>query len=79
MGAIFMEDWYFIAEQQAPATHPKHPERTAALHIVPVTVPRVSRSCKHFPDGSDLHLVHVTGIFFQTLHLGGGKMVCDFK
>jgi len=44
-------DWYFIAEQPAPAPHLAHPEG-CALRIV--TVPRVSRSCEHFPDGFDL-------------------------
>jgi len=34
-----------------------HPEGCAALRIVLVTVPRVSRSCEHFPDGFDLHLL----------------------
>ena len=48
-------DWYFIAEQPAPETHVAHPEGCAALRIVLVTVPRVSRSCEHFPDGFDLH------------------------
>jgi len=50
-------DWYFIAEQPAPAPHLAHPEGCAALRIVLVTVPRVSRSCEHFPDGFDLHLL----------------------
>ena len=36
-------DWYFIAEQPAPAPHLAHPEGCAALRIVLVTVPRVSR------------------------------------
>jgi len=44
-------DWYFIAEQPAPAPHLAHPEGCAALRIVLVTVSRVSRSCEHFPDG----------------------------
>ena len=35
-------DWNFIAEQP----HLAHPERYAALRIVLVTVPRVSRSCE---------------------------------
>jgi hypothetical protein len=47
-----MRDWYFIAEQAAPA----HPGGCAALRIVLVTVPRVSRSCEHFQDGFDLPL-----------------------
>jgi len=44
-------DWYFIAEQPAPAPHLAHPEACAALCIVLVAVLRVSRSCEHFPDG----------------------------
>ena len=50
-------DWYIIAEQPAPEPHLAHPEGCDALSIVPVTVPRVSRSCEHFPDGFDLHLL----------------------
>jgi len=50
-------DWYFIAEQPVPALHLAHLEGCAALRIVLVTVPRVCRSCDHFPDGFDLHLV----------------------
>jgi len=42
-------DWYCIADQPAPAPHLAHPERCAALRIVLVTVPRVSRSCEHLP------------------------------
>ena len=38
-------DWYFIAEQPAPAPHLAHPEGCAALRIVLVTVPGVSRPC----------------------------------
>ena len=53
-----ISDWYSIAEQPAPAPHLAHPEGCAALRIVLVTVPRVSRSCEHFPDGFDLHLLH---------------------
>ena len=57
-GAGFQNrDWYFVAEQPAPAPHLAHPEGCAALRIVPVTVPRASRSCKHFQDGSDVHLL----------------------
>ena len=51
-------DWYFIAERPAPAPHIAHPEGCAALRIVIVTVPRVSRSCGHFPDEFDLNLLH---------------------
>ena len=36
-------DWYFIAEQPAPAPHLAHPEGRSALRLVLVTVPRVSR------------------------------------
>jgi len=50
-------DWYFIAEQPALAPHLAHPEGCAALRIVLVTVPRVSRSCEHFLDRFDLHLL----------------------
>ena len=46
-------DWYFIAEQPAPAPHRAHPEGCAALRIVLVNVPRFGRSCEH---GFDLHL-----------------------
>ena len=51
-------DWYFIAEQSARAPHLAHPEGCAALRIVLVTEPRVSRFCEHFLDGFDLHLLH---------------------
>ena len=50
-------DWCFIAEQPAPALHLVHPGGCAALRIVLVTVPRVSRSCEPFPDGFDLQLL----------------------
>jgi hypothetical protein len=43
--------WYFIAEQPAPA----HPRGCAALRVVLLSVPCVSRSCEHLPDGFDLH------------------------
>ena len=42
------EDWYFIAEQPAPAPHLAHPEEFAALCIVLVTVLHVSSSCEYF-------------------------------
>ena len=51
-------DWYVIAQKPAPAPHLAHPEGCAALRIVPVTMPRASRSGEHFPDGFDLHLLH---------------------
>ena len=44
--------WYSIAEQPAPAPHLAHPEGCAALRIVLVDVPRVSRSCEHFQAAS---------------------------
>ena len=47
-----------MVEQPAPAPHLAHPEGCAALRVVLVTVPRVSRSCEHFPDGFDPHLLH---------------------
>jgi len=50
-------DRYFIAEKPAPAPHLAYPEGRSALRIVLVTVPRVNRSCEHFPDGLDLHLL----------------------
>jgi len=50
-------DGHFIAEQPAPAPHLAHPEGCAALRIVQVTVPRVSRSCEHFSDGFDFRLL----------------------
>ena len=50
-------DWYFIAEWPTQAPHLARPEGCSALRIVPVTVPRVSRSCEHFPDGFDVHLL----------------------
>ena len=52
-----MKDWYFIAEQPAPAPHLAHPEGCAGLRIVLVTVPHVSRSCEHFLGGFELHLL----------------------
>ena len=51
-------DQYFIAEEPAPAPHLAHPEGCAAMRIVLVNVPRVNRSCEHFPDGFDLHLLY---------------------
>ena len=66
-------DLYFIAEQPAPAPHLAHPEGCAALRIVLVTVPRVSRSCEQFLDGFDLHLLYLEQTFRvhleQEIHL----------
>ena len=50
-------DWCFVAEQPAPAPHLAHPEEWCDLGIVVVTLPRVSRSCEHLPDGFDLNLL----------------------
>ena len=50
-----MGDRYSIAEQPAPAPHLAHPAGCAALRILLVTVPRVSRSSEDFPDGFDFH------------------------
>ena len=52
-------DLCLIAEQPAPAPHLAQPEGCAALRIVLVTVPRVSRSCEQFLDGFDLHLLYL--------------------
>ena len=35
------------------------------MRIVLVTVPRASRSCEHFPDGFDLHLLLDVGTAFE--------------
>jgi len=56
-GSGLVGDWYFIAEQPAPAPHLAHPEEYAALRIVLATVPPFSRYCEHFLDGFDLHLL----------------------
>ena len=57
MSPLPKTDCYFIAEQPAPAPYLAHPEGCAALldvlRIVLVTVPRVSRSSEHLPDGFD--------------------------
>ena len=47
----------FIAEKPAPAPQIAHPEGCAALCIVLVAVPHVSRCCKHFPDRFDLYVL----------------------
>ena len=53
----FCRDWHFSAEHPAPTSYHAHLHGCAALRIVLVTVPHVSRSCEHFPDGFDLHLL----------------------
>ena len=45
----------FYCRTTSASTALAHLEGCAALRIVLVTVPRVSRSCEHFPDGFDLH------------------------
>ena len=55
-----VRDWYSIAEQPAPAPHRAHSEGCAALRIVLVTAPRVSRSCENFSNGFDLRLLHLS-------------------
>ena len=55
--SLWGRDWYFMAEKPALVLHLAHPERCAALRIVLVAVPRVSRSCEIFPDGFDLHFI----------------------
>jgi len=46
--AQLQRHWYFIAKQPAPAPLLARPEGCAALRMVLVTVPRVSRSCEHW-------------------------------
>ena len=48
-GRPVSRDWYFTAEQPAPAPHLARPAGCAAPRIVLVTVPRGSRSIR--PDG----------------------------
>ena len=69
--------WYFIAEQPAPALHLAHPEECAALRIVLVTVPRASRSCEHFPDGFDLHLLRRGESLFARLGVNRLIKLCE--
>ena len=42
---VVHKDWYFVAQQPAPATHLAHPSARATLRIVQVDVPRLSRYC----------------------------------
>ena len=58
LGARLVKErsWCVIAKQPAPAPHLAHPKGCAALRIVLVTVPRVSRSCENFAGRLDLHL-----------------------
>jgi len=63
-GQRITRDWYSIAEQPSPAPHLAHPHGRAALCIVVLTVPCVSRSCEHFPDGFDL--LHLSSSFLPS-------------
>jgi hypothetical protein len=68
---MVQRDWLLIGELPAPAPLLAHPERCAALRIVLATVPRVSRSCEHFPDGFDRHLLQMVQMFIVK-HLEAG-------
>ena len=74
-------DWYLTAEQPAPAPHLAHLEGCAALRIVLITVPRVSRSCEHFLDGFDHpHYVYPHGgvqpVHQQSICLHAIDLIC---
>jgi len=62
---VLIVPWRFVIcrinyeSQAAPVPHLAHPAGCAALRIVLVTVPCVRRSCDHFPDGFDLHLLQL--------------------
>ena len=62
-------DWYLIVEEPAPASHLAHPEGCAALRIVLLTVPRVSRACEHFPDafGGQVTFTKIKATFWPWL------------
>ena len=48
----------FCCRTTSASTAPRTPRRTCCPYAyVLITVPRVSRSCEHFPDGFDLHLL----------------------
>ena len=49
------------------STHLAHPGGCAALRIVLVTVPRVSRSYGHFPDEFNLHLLQLSAYTLSNL------------
>ena len=53
------------AEESVTAPHLAHPEGCAALRIVLVAVPRISRSREHFPGGFDQRL-----LYFERHHGG---------
>ena len=71
--------WYVIAQQPAPAPHLARLEGCAALRMMLVTVLRVSRSCEHFPDGLDLHLVrHTLRIYVKSIRKFFGTPACSW-
>ena len=48
------------------------------LRIVPPTVPRVSRSDEHFPDGFELHLLQVLpDVYHGVVQHGGVQDAAD--
>ena len=48
----------FYCQTTSASTAPRTPRRTCCPYAyVLITVLRVSRSCEHFPDGFDLHLL----------------------
>ena len=66
-------DWYLIADQPAPALLLARPQGQAALRLVPVTVPRVSRSCEKNPDRFGISIpTGVSGTEVQALGGQGG-------
>ena len=65
MREVPLQRLVLIAEQPAPAPRLAHPDGCAALRMVLVTASRVSRSCEHFPDGFDLHLLLDVGTAFE--------------
>jgi len=51
-------DWCFFCQTISASTAPRTSRRTCCPYAyVLVTVLRVSRSCEHFPDGFDFHLL----------------------
>ena len=68
---------YSIVENPAPAPHLAHLEGCDVLRIVLVTVPRVSRSCEHFPDGFDLHLPHISFFLLSSCYRRSRRKVQD--
>ena len=54
-----------LPKKPAPAPHLAHPDGRAALRIVLVTVPRVSRSCEHFPVRQQCHTPSLSTVLHQ--------------